>query len=155
MVLWVLFAVTILLSITFRLIADHWQIPSFLDAISSPEDARGLLGALTDEQKRVHVWTTSVVDVVYPLVYGCFFAGVALSCFRHFGLLLAIPSFLVIPVDILEGVVQVYALLGLGDFLDWKALLTPAKFGLFFLGFGIAILGWCNWALNKFKQSRQ
>ena len=122
---------------------------AFLDGISSPEEAKTLLRSLTPEQVQVHIWTTAVVDVLYPLAYGSFFAGVALTFYRHFGLFLAIPSFLVIPVDIAEGLVQIYALRGSEDWLDYKAFLTPAKFALFYLGFAIGAFAWGRWLWRR------
>jgi hypothetical protein len=148
--LWLLFAGTVALTVLFRLISEHWNM-TFLDAIASPEEARAHLSSLSAEQVRVHIWTTAIVDVLYPIFYGGLFAGVALSSFRHFGLLLAIPSFLVIPVDIAEGVVQIYALLGTGDWLAAKAILTPLKFILFFMGFAIAAYAWGHWLIRRFR----
>ena len=150
--LWLLFVAILALTVVFQLISQHWGM-TFLDALSSPEAAKAHVAALSAEQIRVHIWTTAVVDVLYPLVYGPFFAGVALACFPRFGLMLAAPSFLVIGVDITEGVVQIAGLLGEPQWLDWKAVLTPAKFGLFFIGLGIAVVGWLKWGWEKVRAS--
>tara|TARA_R110002072_G_scaffold56097_12_gene145618 strand:- start:7090 stop:7575 length:486 start_codon:yes stop_codon:yes gene_type:complete len=150
LVLWVLFVLTLLLTYSFSLIREQWGL-TLLDSITSPSDSRGLIGSFTQEQIMVHVWTTAVVDVAYPLAYGLFFAGTALCFFGRFGLYLALPAFTVIPVDLIEGVVQVLGLLGTVDLLDWKAILTPAKFILFFAAMGIAMLGWVVWLVTKIK----
>lgn len=150
MVLWLLFAGTLALTAAFRIISEHWNM-TFLDAIISPEQARAHLSNLSAEQVRVHIWTTAVVDVLYPIFYGGLFAGVALSSFRHFGLFLALPSFLVIPVDIAEGLVQIYALLGIGDWLAAKLVLTPLKFGLFFMGLAISVYAWGRWLVQRLR----
>lgn len=143
-----LFISTILLTLGFMWISQNWGM-TFLDAISSPEQARAHIEALSPEQIRVHIWTTAIVDVLYPLAYGGFFIGVALASYRRFGLLLAIPSILVIPVDIAEGVVQIYALTGMGDWLASKAVLTPLKFLLFYMGFAVAIFAGLRWCYQK------
>ena len=148
--LWVLFALTVILTFSFSFVAEQNQM-SFLDAISSPEEAKQLVASLSEEQKQVHIWVTAVLDVAYPLVYGMFFAGVALASFRHFGFFLAIPSFLVIPVDIAEGMVQIYGLLGHTDWLDWKLVLTPLKFALVLIGLTVAVVAWIQWLIEKVR----
>jgi len=150
LILWILFVATLLLTYCFILIRDHWGL-TLLDSITSPGDARGLINSFTPEQITAHVWTTAIVDLAYPLAYGLFFAGSALCFFGRFGVYLAIPAFLVIPVDLVEGVVQVLGLLGTVDLLDWKAILTPAKFVLFFAGMAITVLGWLVWLVIKVK----
>lgn len=150
LVLWILFAVTLLLTYCFTLVRDHWGL-TLLDSITSPDDARGLINSFSPEQITAHVWTTAVVDVAYPLAYGLFFAGSACCFFGRFGTYLAIPAFLVIPIDLVEGLVQVLGLLGTVDLLDWKAILTPAKFVLFFIAIGITVLGWLFWLVTKLK----
>ena len=149
-VLWVLLVITLLLTYSFTLISGHWGL-TLLDSITSPDDARALIASFSPEQITVHVWTTAVVDVAYPLAYGLFFAGSALCFFGRFGVYLALPAFLVIPVDLVEGLAQVLGLLGTVDLLDWKAILTPAKFGLFFIAMGITTLGWLVWLFKKLK----
>lgn len=149
-VLWVLFVATLLLTYSFTVISGHWGL-TLLDSITSPDDARALIASFSPEQITAHVWTTAVVDVAYPLAYGLFFAGSALCFFGRFGIYLAVPAFLVIPVDLIEGAVQVLGLLGTVDLLDWKAILTPAKFVLFFVAMGITVLGWFVWAVTKIK----
>ncbi len=124
---------------------------TFLDSLTSPDESRQLVLALSEEQVRVHIWTTAVLDVLYPLVYGSFFAGVALASYRRFGLFLAMPALIVIPVDVAEGVVQIYGLMGNLALLDWKAFLTPAKFALFYLAFAIALIAWITWLINWVK----
>lgn len=148
--LWLLFAATIVITFGFSYLSNTYDMV-FIDSVSSPETATEMVKSYSPEQIQIHIWTTAILDVLYPLVYGSFFAGVALACYRHFGLFLAIPSFLVIPVDIAEGVVQIYGLMGNYDWLGWKAFLTPLKFGLFFIGFGIALVAWIRWLWQKLR----
>ena len=146
----ILFLSTVAMTFAFQWIAGQWGLV-FLDSISSPEQAKELVNGYSAEQIQVHIWTTAVLDVLYPLAYGSFFAGIAMASFRHFGFFLALPSFLVIPVDITEGLIQIYGLTGNLDLLDWKAILTPLKFGLFFFGFAVAVIAGLRWLFFQVK----
>ena len=148
--LWILIVLTLMLTFSFSYVAEQYQM-SFLDALSDPGEAKALVASFNDEQIRVHTWVTAVLDVLYPLVYGMFFAGVALASFRHFGFFLAIPAFLVIPVDIAEGLVQIYGLRGHIDWLDWKIVLTPLKFGLFLIALTISVVAGIQWIIEAVK----
>jgi len=47
----------------------------------------------------------ATLDVIYPLAYGSLFAGVALRFFSQYGVYLALPALLAIPVELIEGVI--------------------------------------------------
>jgi len=149
--LWVLFVFTILNTLAFILVSNGWDL-TLLDGISSPADARGVLSEYSSLQKTVHLWTTSTLDVMYPLMYGGLFAGVALRFFDKFGLLLALPALLSVPVDLFEGLIQVLALTDTVDWLDMKAFVTPLKTDLFLAGLTIAVAGWVKWLFLKLKR---
>ncbi|MBW2446352.1 MAG: hypothetical protein JRG83_10535 [Deltaproteobacteria bacterium] len=146
--LWFLFAATLALSCSFPLVASYWQL-TLLDGITSPADARSLLDSFTPHQKMIHAWITATLDVAYPLAYGGLFAGSALRVFTRHGRYLAVPAFLVIPTDLIEGVVQILALTGTADWLGLKSIVTPAKFLLFGLAFCIAAIAWATWLYRR------
>ncbi len=138
--LWGLLVATLLLTLTFMLLSNALAI-TFVDAMSDPEQVRQSISALTTDQKHAHAWITATVDVAYPLAYGGLFAGAALKFYPQLGGFLALPSLIVIPVDLLEGVVQILALADITDWLQLKAILTPAKTTLFLAGLAIAAVG--------------
>lgn len=141
--LWLLFSCTVLLTLCFPLIANHWEL-AFLDALSSPVEVRAQLMALSSSQRTVHAWSTGTLDVAYPFAYGLLFAGTALRSFGRFGPYLAVPGLLAIPVDLGEGVVQILALTEITDWLGAKVWLTPLKMSLFFGGLTISLGAWLH-----------
>ncbi|MEM9571141.1 MAG: hypothetical protein AAF996_06720 [Pseudomonadota bacterium] len=140
--LWILLVLFIVETIGFGIIMRIWDF-AIIDEISDPETVRAHIDALSAQQRSVHAWMTATLDVAYPLTYGPLFAGLAL---RALSPPYAVPAFLVIPVDLIEGVVQVLALTGMYDALWLKATVTPLKLVLFFAAMVIAIvalvLGW-------------
>lgn len=148
--LWLLFVSTLLLFFTFRIVASHWGF-AFIDSISSPEELRALIDAMSAEQKYSHAWATSTLDVAFPISAGLLFAGVALRFFPKYGVYLAIPGLFAIPTDLIEGVIQVLALTNTVDLLDLKAIVTPLKACLLLSGLLIAIIAWIRWAFTKFR----
>jgi len=146
--LWFFFAATLVITCLFPLVGSHWQL-TLLDGISSPAEARSVLEELTPHQKKIHAWITATLDVAYPIVYGGLFAGSALRVFTRYGRFLALPALVVIPTDLIEGVVQVLALTGTADWLDAKAVLTPAKLVLFAAGLCITVFAWATWLYRR------
>lgn len=151
-VLWALFVLSLVLMFMFQAVSSAWDL-RFVDAISSPPLVREVIAGFSDEQRTVHAWATATIDVAFPLAYGLFFAGSAL-CFFPGLRFLALPGLAVIPVDVLEGVVQVLALLDIADFIDTKAILTPLKMALFYAGALIAIAGWLRWTVSRANRSK-
>lgn len=142
--LWFLFAATLVLSCSFPLATRYWQL-TLLDGIASPADARSLLEGFTPHQKMIHAWITATLDVAYPFAYGGFFAGSALRVFTRHGRYLALPALLVIPTDLIEGIVQILALTGTADYLALKAVVTPAKILLFGISLFLTAVAWATW----------
>jgi len=145
--LWILFVVTILLTASFVAVAPMWDL-RLLDAISDPDEVRNVLAGMSGAQRTAHAWITATLDVAYPLAYGTFFGAVALHFFPRQDWL-ALPALLVIPVDLVEGVVQVFALLDITDWVDAKALLTPLKMWLFYAALAVAVAGWALWLYRR------
>lgn len=133
--LWVLFILFALQSIAFQTVAAHWDL-TLIDRIGDPEQVRQTISSMNATQRQVHIWTTATLDVLYPLTYGLLFAGLSLSQFRRFW---ALPAMIVIPIDLLEGGVQIMLLLGNDHWIGLKAILTPAKFLFFALAALIAL----------------
>ncbi len=131
--LWTAFAAFVLMTLGFAAIMAIWDFV-LIDEMSDPAVIRAHLAEMTATQKSVHMWTTATLDVLYPLAYGSLFAGMALRFFGQWGWWIALPSFLVIPVDLTEGAVQVMALAGNLDVLWMKAYVTPLKLVLFLFG---------------------
>ena len=139
-VLWWLLGITLLTTLAFGVVMHIWDF-ILIDEMYNPEQISSHIAAMSGEQKHVHIWTTATLDVLYPLVYGPLFAGVALKAFGKHGLLLALPSLLYIPADLIKGYSQVMLLSGNADYMSLKTTMTPIKFALFFPGFIIAIVG--------------
>lgn len=139
-ILWLLFGATLAMTIAFGLIMWIWQF-ELIDEMHQPARIKAHLALLTPTQKYVHAWTTATLDVAYPFAYGGLFVGMALRFFDRFGVWLALPGALVIPVDLAEGVVQLLLLNGVENLLTYKQVLTPLKLGLYFPGLAIAVMG--------------
>lgn len=150
--LWWLFILTLLLTASFVVCSSLWNL-TLLDGVSSPVEVRRILIGMSPEQITAHIWITATLDVAYPLAYGGLFAGVALSMFETYGRYLAVPALLAIPVDLLEGVVQVLALTDTWDLIDMKAYVTPVKTALFLSGLAIACAAWVKWLVVRIRRA--
>jgi len=95
----------------------------------------------------IHLYLSAGVDMVYPLAYGAFVAGVCLRYSGPRGWLLALPILGAAGFDVAENLVQVQALTGEVGVLAAKTFLTPPKFALAAIGSLIAI---CLWARTTF-----
>lgn len=137
-----LLLVTVAMTLGFRLwTPDVGGV--LLDSLASPDEARALLSSLSDSQVRTHIRLTLGLDMLYPFAYGGLFVGLVLLNFQgRLGYLLTLPAVIVIPVDLAENVVHLAALYGTDTYLDWKALLTPAKFGLIAISASFALVGY-------------
>ncbi len=151
--LWILFVTTLLLFFTFRIVASQWDF-KFIDSISSPEELRNIIAAMSAEQKISHAWATSSLDVAFPISAGLLFAGSALCFFPKYGIYLAMPGFLAIPTDLFEGVIQILALTNTADLLDLKAIVTPLKACLLLSGLAIAAIGWASGLFSKLRAKK-
>jgi len=137
--LWVTFTAALILTLCFGLIMHIWEF-GIIDEMYAPEKIIAHIEAMTPLQRRVHAVMTGTIDVLYPFAYGSFFIGMAKRYFVKYGTWLALPSLLVIPADLAEGITQIFLLNGHYDFADLKAIFTPLKLGLYFAGVAITIL---------------
>lgn len=150
--LWIAFISTILMTIAFQVTASIWGI-TFIDAMSDPAVVRQAISDMTPDQRVVHAWITATLDVAYPLAYGALFVGSAYAFYERLGRYIAIPLLVVVPTDLLEGVVQVLALTNSADLIDAKAVLTPLKTALFLLGIVTTVFGWMIWVVGRLRGS--
>lgn len=149
--LWTAFLLTILVTASFPPVADAWKL-TLLDAMSDPEQVRATIAALSAEQRTAHAWITGTLDVLYPLVYGALFIGSAYAFYGSYGRLVALPYYVLVATDLLEGIVQILALNGVADWVDAKAVLTPLKTGLFLLGVLTTVIGWISWLWKRIRR---
>jgi hypothetical protein len=150
--LWITFISTILLTVAFQIAVSVWDL-ILLDAISDPAEARQAISLMSPDQHAIHAWITATLDVAYPYAYGALFIGSAYKFYGRFGWLFALPAFVLVPIDLVEGVVQVLALTNLADWIDAKAYLTPLKTILFLLGILTTVVGWFIWLLGWMRNS--
>ena len=149
-ILWFSFIVTVLLTIAFQIVVAIWNL-TLLDALSDPTAVRNALSSMSSDQKNIHTWVTATLDVAYPLVYGALFVGSAHKFYSRLGWLVALPTFVLVPVDYFEGIVQVFALTGFADWIDVKAYLTPLKTILFLFGILATVVGWIVWLIRRIR----
>jgi len=151
-ILWILFGATILLTVSFQVVANIWEL-TLIDAISDPTEARLAISSMSPHQHTIHAWVTSTLDVAYPFVYGAFFIGSCHKFYEEWAWALAAPIYLLIPTDLIEGVVQVLALTSTADWLDAKSILTPLKTMLFLFGLSTTVTGWVMWLAQRLRSS--
>jgi len=137
--LWTLFVLTVVLTLAFGAAAPMVG-GRFLDMASQPEDTRAVFEAMTPGERGRHFWLTVLLDTVYPLSFGLFFAGMAWRFFGRFGPFAAIPGFAVLIVDLTENTLQAITLSGAAYLLEPKAWVSPLKMNLFYLAGLIALV---------------
>lgn len=150
--LWVTFAATLLLTIVFGVVMHVWEF-HIIDEMFNAVQITDHIAAMSTEQRQVHTWLTGTIDFVYPFTYSAFFIGVAVRSFGLNGILLSIPSVLVVPADLLEGGAQIMLLTGHEGFMPLKLVMTPTKLILFALGVFITLVGLLNLLRNRFFKS--
>ncbi len=136
--LWLLLLATVALAAGFILWTPQVG-GTILDSVAPANAVHALLERMSPAQKHAHFLMTLLLDMLYPLAYGGLFAGLALRFGGGVGGWLALPALVVIPVDMLENIIQMLALTGNESLLPVKAILTPAKFTLFALAGVIAL----------------
>ena len=152
-ILWCTFSMTLCLTIIFGIVM-HFEGFGIIDEMFIADDIRKHIDAMSPRQRSIHAWLTGTIDVLYPFAYGAFFVGVAIKCFGRYGVLLAIPSILVIPADLTEGLSQIMLLNGQDAFMDLKLIATPIKLVLHIFGLCITILGLLLAFKRRFKTTK-
>ena len=152
--LWITFWTTLIMTMIFGLIMQVWGF----EIIDEMYDATAILAhidAMTSAQRTAHIWMTATLDVAYPLSYGALFIGMALRFFGKAALWIALPSMLVIPVDLTEGIVQVFLLNGYSDIAYLKEIVTPLKLLLFVWGFVFALIALGVGVYGKYRKPNE
>lgn len=139
-VIWANFVVTLALTAVFGIVMLIWDF-EIIDEMYVADAILAHVADMTATQRSVHIWLTATVDVIYPFCYGSFFIGVALKAYERAGIWLALPSLLVIPVDLFEGFTQVMLLSGHEAWVGAKSIATPTKLVLFLAGILITFSG--------------
>ncbi len=129
----------LVLTIAFGVWIQRFDL-QILDELSDPDQIRALVAAMTSEQISAHWWMTLLLDYLYPLAYGGFFAGLALRYFNSFAPWIAIPAMVVVPADVIENTIQLLILSGDQSLLAMKAIVTPIKLVSFLVAAFIALL---------------
>ena len=151
--IWIGFIGTVLLTLSFPWVAGQFGFV-FIDALSDPTAVREEIARMTEQQRSIHAWSTATLDVAYPAAYGTWLAGSAYAFFGKWGKYAALPIFVLVPIDLIEGVVQVFALTDVVDWVDTKAYLTTAKFGLVQYGLLMVAIGWVLWVIQRIRGPR-
>ena len=123
----------LVLTIGFLLVMLGWDF-QLIDELFVRQEILASLAALSDTQKLVHAITTATLDVAYPFAYGIFQAGMAYRYLGSLGRFIAPLSLLCIPVDLVEGMLQLLLLNGQLEFVDSKTVVTPIKLLLYLPG---------------------
>ena len=151
--LWFFLGLSLLLLIFIEVVKNKWNLV-LLDTVSKPIQVRDALEHMSVEQSVAHAWLTATLDVLLPLSIGALIAGVTLISFAKYANYLLLVPLLAIVVDLIEGVIQVFALLDIAYFLGVKSFVTPLKMLLFAIGIGIILFAWTKWILFKLFSAR-
>ena len=114
-----------------------------LDRFGDPDQVRTVLAAMTDDQKSAHWWMTLLLDYLYPVAYGGFFAGVIWRFFGKFGGWLALLALAAGAADAIENTIQLFILSGAEDLIWLKGIITPIKYSTFLPAAALALIGLC------------
>ncbi|NKB98690.1 MAG: hypothetical protein GKR90_09400 [Pseudomonadales bacterium] len=147
-VLWISFVATVAITFVFQLVAGSVG-GTLLDSIADPDQTRDVLVGMSEAQRAMHAWLTGTLDVAYPAAYGALFIGSAIKFYPSFGRYLAWTVFILVPVDLIEGIVQILALTDLADLLSTKAVLTSLKQILFIFALLFTVVGWVKWLISR------
>lgn len=123
-----------------------------LDMLSDPAQVKSAVLSMSAQQQRIHIGITTTLDVALPLAYGCFFVGVAYRFFPARAGVLSLPAVICVPVDLLEGIVQLFVMLNTVDWTSLKAVLTPLKLLLIGSSTLITIAGLVSGLVRKLRR---
>lgn len=140
-VLLVSFAVMAITGAALHWVSGQLETGEFLDFAFTADAAAAQLGQMSDEDKRMHVWSTSTLDLVFPLAIAVFLSG-AIIRFRppRFVAWLAWLPIVGAGLDLLENATIVMVLGGRESLLGIKSTLTICKFAFLIPAFGLAIV---------------
>ncbi|MEM5517053.1 hypothetical protein WNY37_08820 [Henriciella sp. AS95] len=147
------FVATIVVGWSFTLIIAAVD-GALLDTILTGDEASARLAEMTGDQRYVHFIGTIANDTLFPIAYGSFFAGLAARFApEKLRTWVVLPALATVIVDLAENTVQALALSGTADYLGFKDVLTPLKYGLFYLSLilalGFAALALARWLVRR------
>lgn len=134
-VLWVTFILTVVASVAFVMLAGQVN-GHFMDEALTEAAALETLNGLSSDQKSFHFWVTALLDTLYPLVYGSFFAGMVARLAGSMRSWAVWPGLIGVDCDYVENITQLLALADDPSWLFLKDVVTPIKMG----GIGISLL---------------
>ena len=141
-------SLTICLTIAIHAIAYAYQLP-LLDMLVEQNEIVTALQSMSDTQLSAHIVVTATLDVVYPLAFTALFIGSIIVGLPHQYKRYVYALLLIVPIDWLEGVVQIMMLTGSHDVMWLKLLLTPIKFMLVLLGILFSLYAWGRFGYRK------
>ena len=147
------FVVTLLLSVVFVVVMQVFDFV-IIDEMFREHVIREHIASMSDEQKRMHIWLTATVDVLYPLAYGALFVGVQIRVLGMKRRVFAALSMVAVPVDLIEGLAQVMLLSGHSSWMPVKLMATPIKLLSFTFGL-LVTLGCAAWVLLSWIRTRR
>lgn len=133
-VLWVTGVLFVVISIAFAMLTPQVN-GEFMDLAMTEAGALATLNGLSEDQKSFHFWVTALLDTLYPLVYGGFFAGLVSRVAGPMRSWAVWPGFIGVDCDFVENITQMLALSGDTGWLFLKDVVTPLKMG----GMGVSI----------------
>jgi len=104
-----------------------------LDTLLTGNDARSRLAEMTVSEINRHLIGTLTIDMLFPVAYGIFFAGLLFRLVSSWRISLEILPLIGALFDIMENMVQAIAMVGVVDLLNAKIFLTVPKFVFFIL----------------------
>jgi hypothetical protein len=139
-VVWAWLALTVAVALAFLPVLDALGGP-LLDTVLTGDAARKRLAELSLTQRDLHLWTTALLDSLYPFAYGNLCLALARRGPPLWTRRLMWVTVAGVLADLSENAVQLLALTGTADWLAAKNVLTPAKFGLVTLAETLAVVG--------------
>ncbi len=101
---------------------------ALLDMKMNGADALARLGEMSPHHRKMHIIITATLDSLYPLSLFSFFAGLAARLAKSWRRFAVVPAFVYMIADFIENGVQILALKGSENLLNYKDILTPLKF---------------------------
>lgn len=134
-----LLTVFIGLIILISVLENHYKL-KLLDSIPTVSKSNRLLQTIGESQRCAHIGITLILDTVFPFVYGLLLIGATMKLYPHNYLAWLAPAVIVIPMDLLENLVHLTALLSHEPVMPIKGWLTPAKWVLIVVAILIVIV---------------
>lgn len=145
--LWACFVVMLISYAAIAACMLYWEM-ELLDGKILPDDTFYTVSCYTIGKKEVHIWITSVLDVIFPVSANALFAGLIWKGFSaRFQWLLLLPL-IALGSDMVEGMVQLimlqrsFIVMPEGQqslLLMAKAVLTSIKFATYLAAIALAV----------------